>query len=169
MKNILFFNALACFALVTQTTIANTALASPGNEQHNIEQHVDKLDRINFLPNLLPAIINNSDVLELSDEQLNKILGWRDANRENVIALMNEIINKRIEIKEAALSPDISSSRLIQQQNEIFRLQRQLLEYKLSCRELMITTFNATNWEEFFLVLADMEIGIAIPEVAMAE
>ena len=169
MKNTVLFTALFSFVLISNIARTNTASAAHSSEQCKTEQHVKKLDKLNFLPNLLPAIINNSDVLELSDEQLRKILDWRDTNRENVIAVMNEIISKRIEIKEAALSPDISSARLIQKQNEIFRLQRQLLDYKLSCRELMITTFNATNWEEFFLVLADMETGITLPEIALSE
>ena len=82
---------------------------------------------------------------------------------------MDEIISKRIKIKEAALSPDISAARLIQMQNEIFRLQRQMLNYKLSCRDLVINTFNSANWEEFFLVLADMEMGLTLPETTMTE
>ncbi len=167
MENSLLFTALFSFVLVTNIAITNTASATLSNDQRDIEQHVEKLNQINFLPNLLPVIINNSDILELSDEQLNKLLTWRDTNRENVIATMNEIISKRIKIKEAALSPDISAARLIQMQNEIFRLQRQMLNYKLSCRDLVINTFNTANWEDFFLVLANMETGLTSPEATM--
>ena len=169
MKNGLFFTLLFSFALVSNITIINTASAALSTDQRNSEQHVEKLNQINFLPNLLPVIINNSDILELNDEQLNKLLVWRDTNRENVTATMNEIISRRIKIKQAALSPDISAARLIQMQNEIFRLQRQMLNYKLSCRDLVINTFNNTNWEEFFLVLADMEVGLTLPESTIAE
>jgi len=167
MENSLLFTALISFVLVTNITITNTASATLSNDQRDIEQHVEKLNQINFLPNLLPVIINNSDILELTDEQLNKLLTWRDTNRENVVATMNKIISKRIKIKEAALSPDISAARLIQMQNEIFRLQRQMLNYKLSCRDLVINTFNTANWEELFLVLADMEVGLTSPEATM--
>ncbi len=167
MENSLLFTALFSFVLVTNIAITNTASATLSNDQRDIEQRVEKLNQINFLPNLLPVIINNSDILELSDEQLNKLLTWRDTNRENVIATMNEIISKRIKIKEAALSPDISAARLIQMQNEIFRLQRQMLNYKLSCRDLVINTFNTANWEDFFLVLANMETGLTSPEATM--
>ena len=167
MENSLLFTALFSFALVSNIAITKSASATLSNDQRDIEQHVEKLNQINFLPNLLPVIINNSDILELSDEQLNKLLTWRDTNRENVIATMNEIISKRIKIKEAALSPDISAARLIQMQNEIFRLQRQMLNYKLSCRDLVINTFNSANWEDFFLVLANMETGLTSPEATM--
>ena len=169
MENSLLFTALISFVLVTNITITNTASATLSNDQRDIEQHVEKLNQINFLPNLLPVIINNSDILELSDEQLNKLLVWRDTNRENVTATMNEIISRRIKIKQAALSPDISAARLIQMQNEIFRLQRQMLNYKLSCRDLVINTFNTANWEEFFLVLANIEMGLTSPEATMTK
>jgi hypothetical protein len=169
MKNSLLFTALISFASVSNFAITNTASATLSNNQHNIEQHVEKLKQINFLPDLLPVIINNSDILELTDEQLNKLLTWRDTNRENVIATKNEIISKRIKIKQAALSPDISAARLIQMQNEIFRLQRQMLNYKLSCRDLVMNTFNTANWEELFLVLADMEMGLTSAETTIAE
>ena len=169
MKNGLFFTAYISFVLVTNIAITNTASATLSNDQRNIEQHAEKLKQINFLPELLPVIIKNSDILELTDEQLNKLLTWRDTNRANVIATRNEIISKRIKIKQAALSPNISAARLIQMQNEIFRLQRQMLNYKLSCRDLVINTFNSANWEEFFLVLADMEVGLTSPEATMTE
>ena len=169
MKNSLFFTVFVSFALVSNIAITNTASAALSNDQRDIEQHLEKLKQINFIPELLPVIINNSDILELTDEQLNKLLTWRDTNRGNVIATMDEIISKRINIKQAALSPDISAARLIQMQNEIFRLQRQMLNYKLSCRDLVINTFNSANWEDFFLVLADMEMGLTLPEATMTE
>ena len=169
MKNSLVFTALISFALLANAAITNTASATRINDQGNLEQYLEKLDKINFLPNLLPVIIDNSDILELTDKQLTKLLAWRNNNRENVTAIENEIINKRIKIKQAALSPDISAARLIQMQNEIFRLQRQVLNYKLSCRDLVINTFNATNWEEFFIVLADMEMDIILPGATITE
>jgi hypothetical protein len=167
-KNLVFI-ALISFTLQANSAITNTTSATLSNDQGNLEQKLEKLDKINFLPNLLSVIINNSDILELTDEQLAKLLTWRNKNRENVTAIMNEIINRRIKIKEAALSPDISAARLIQMQNEIFRLQRQVLNYKLSCRDLVLNTFNATNWEEFFIVLADMETDIILPEATITE
>ena len=130
--------------MVFFTSIAGTAFAETGTSQSILEHHqyIEKLDKLNFLPSLLPVIIENSDVIELTDNQLSILLEWREKNRESVIATMNEVARKRVEIKEAALSPDISSARLIQMQNDVFRLQREVLEYKLSCRDLVINTFN---------------------------
>lgn len=162
MKYSTFFTALTLFISITGTALAETESNEPKIEQH---QYIEKLDKINFLPSMLPVIIENSDIIDLTDKQLDVLLEWREKNREVVIATMNEIARKRVEIKAAALSPDTSSARLIQMQNDIFRLQREVLEYKLSCRDLVISTFNKNNWEGFFLVLADKEMGITLPEL----
>ena len=169
MKNSILFTALISFAVVVTIAITKTASAALSYKQHNSEQYPEKPNTVDFLPNLLSVIIDNSDILQLTDEQLSKLLTWRDTNSKNVIAKTNEIINKRNKIKQAALSPKISAARLIQMQNEIFRLQRQVLNYKLSCRDLVISTFNTTNWEEFFLVLADMEMDITLPEATITK
>jgi len=42
-----------------------------------------------------------------------------------------------------------------------------MLNYKLSCRDLVINTFNSTNWEDFFLVLANMEMALTSAETTM--
>ena len=76
---------------------------------------------------------------------------------------MKQIARKRIEIKQAALSPSVSSARLQQMQNEIFRLQREVLDYKLSCRDHVLQTFNEENWISFYMVLADEDIGVSVP------
>ncbi len=160
MKYSALFTALIIFFLIT-----GAATAELSNDKSPVKPYAEKLDKINFLPSLLPAIIENSDIIELTDEQVDTLLAWRQNNRQDVITTRNKIIRKRAEIKEAALSPNVSSARLIQMQNEVFRLQREMLEHKLSCRDLVIKTFNKNNWEGFFLVLADKEMGVALPEL----
>ena len=166
MKSGSLISALSIFIV-----LSGSALAANTDLVHTVEQYrdVEKLYKINFLPSLLPVIIENSDVIELTDEQLHTLLEWRKINREDVIATMNEVARKRVEIKEAALSPGISSARLIQMQNDVFRLQREILEYKLSCRDLVIDTFTQHNWEGFFLVLAEEEMGVTIPELYISK
>ena len=154
-------------------TLAASLMASPPliaddeNEHLEIETYVSKLDKINYLPSLLPVIMENSDVIELSDEQMETLLAWRESNRLDIISAMNDVVKKRIAIKEAALSPDVSSARLIQMQNEAFRVQREILEYKLSCRDLVVDTFNRENWEGFYFVLAEQGMGIELPDTYM--
>ena len=133
-----------------------------------IESYIVKLDKVNYLPNLLPIILKNKDFIGLTDDQVTYLDDWRKKNRTPMLAAMKDITKKRIEMKEAALSPNISSARLIQLQNDIFRLHREVLEYKLSCREHVVRTFDNENWSSFFLVLADEDIGAPIP-VSYAE
>ena len=130
----------------------------------DIDLSIEKLDNINYLPSLLPVIIRHKDFIGLTDEQLGKLEGWRKQNREPMLAAMKEAALKRVEIKQAALSPTVSSARLQQMQNDIFRLQREILEYKLSCRDHVVQTFNNENWDSFFMVLAEEDIGVSIPE-----
>jgi len=155
--------------IVTSSTFFSAHAQLKSNEeikQEKIEQQIKKLDKINYLPSILPVIINNKDVIELNDKQVDALLTWRHKNRDDVIATMNEIKNKRILIKEAALSPKVTSARIQQMQTEIFRLQRKVLNHKLSCRELVIKTFNRNNWEGFFFVLAENESSINIPDLS---
>jgi len=166
MKFSTLLTTLFIFLLLADSAIAESGVNAEKAERH---RYIEKLDKINFLPSLLPVIIENSDVIELSDEQIAVLLQWRDNNREDVIAVMNQIAGKRVEIKQAALSPAVSSARLIQMQNEVFRLQRKVLEYKLSCRDLVINTFNRNNWEGFYLVLAEKEMGVTIPDLILSK
>ena len=158
MKRIIFI-----ISIYLLTVLQTNAIAGPSDNQVELEQYAASLDKLNFLPTLLPLIIDNSDVIGLTDEQLNTLLEWRKNNREDVIATMQDIVRKRYEIKQAALSPNISSARIEQMQTEIVRLQRQVLDYKLSCRDTVISTFNQQNWESFMFVLADQDLGVDLP------
>lgn len=145
----------------SQSSFAGSA-ASQG--KLDIDSSIEKLDNINYLPSLLPVIIRHKDFIGLTDEQLGRLEGWRKQNRKPMLAAMKEAARKRIEIKQAALSPSVSSARLQQMQNDIFRLQREILEYKLSCRDHVVQTFNNENWDSFFMVLAEEDIGVSVPE-----
>ena len=93
------FNALlvSIIILIFTTGIASAELS--GNKQLT-EQYIDKLHKISYLPQLLPVIVDNNDVIELTDKQLNSLLAWRKTNAKKLITAMNEIAHKRIEIKE---------------------------------------------------------------------
>ena len=128
---------------------------------HQYEQQLQQLDKVNFHPNLLPLILKHRDYLELTPPQIDAFISWRKTNAKAMFATMNEIIRKRIEFREAALSPGVSGSELRQKQQEIFELHQKVLNYKLSCRENIHNTFTEQNWDDFFVVLA--EEGYPIP------
>ena len=113
------------------------------------------LEDSGLMPTLLPVIMRNQDTLELTDEQINAFRSWRKTNYTQMINVMNEIIEKSVQFRVAALSPRITSDNLYVLQSEIQDLQRQLLKIKLSCRELVTTSFTETQWENFAFVVAD--------------
>jgi cellulose biosynthesis protein BcsQ len=149
-----------CIILMTPLTFAVTTVDEKNPE---LERAIEKLDKVNYLPLLMPVIVKNRDFIGLTQEQMDEINEWRQTNKAPMIDAMQKIVSKRIAIQQAALSPTISSSRLIQMQNEIFQLQREVLEYKLSCREQIMKTFNEENWISFFMVLAEEDMGITVP------
>ena len=148
------------FFIASQSSFADT---TPDQKEPDTDAYIQKLNNINHLPDLLPVILNNKDFIGLTDEQVENLEHWRKENREPLLAVMKQAAQKRVEIKQAALSPTVSSARLQQMQNDIFRLQRKILEYKLSCRDRVVRTFNNENWDSFFMVLADEDIGVSIP------
>jgi len=113
------------------------------------------LESSGLMPTLLPVIMRNQDTLELTDEQIKAFRAWRKKNYTHMVYVMNEIIDKSVQFRVAALSPDITSNHLYVLQSEIQELQRQLLKIKLSCRELVTTSFTETQWENFAFVVAD--------------
>jgi len=146
--------------LVTQFAHAESTL---DQENSDLELAVQKLDKVNYLPQLMPIIMNNRDIIGLTQKQVDDLDDWRKTSKAPMLAAMQEIVQKRIDIKQAALSPTVSSARILQMQNEIFRLQREVLEYKLSCRERIVKTFNDENWISFFMVLAEEDTGFTVP------
>lgn len=146
--------------LVTQFAFAESTL---DRENSDLELAIQKLDKVNHMPQLMPIIHNNKDFIGLTQKQVDDLDDWRKANKAPMVAAMQGIVRKRIDIKQAAISPTVSSAHIIQMQNEIFRLQREVLEYKLSCREQIVKTFNDENWISFFMVLAEKDIGFTVP------
>jgi hypothetical protein len=72
-----------------------------------------------------------------------------------MVNVMNEIIEKSVQFRVASLSPRVASDHLYVFQSEIHELQRQLLKIKLSCRELVTTSFTDEQWENFAFVVSD--------------
>ena len=120
-----------------------------------VMEKVVLLEDSGLLPTLLPVIMRNKDTLQLTDDQINAFRAWRKANYTNVINIMHEILEKKVQFRVEALSPAVSGDHLTALQMEIQELQQQLLKLKLSCRELVMSTFTDEQWENFAFVVAD--------------
>jgi len=125
------------------------------SEWDKVREHVELLDKISFIPSLLPVIMKHQDTLNLSDDQRAAFRGWRKQNYKKMVDLMNEIIGQRIALSKAALDPSADSNQLISQQEAILQLQEELLRVRLSCRELVLTTFSSEQWSSLAFVLEE--------------
>lgn len=148
---------LLCY--VQPVTVAN----ANDNSQHlltneewqEVMAKVSLLDDVALIPSLLPVIMRNRDALELSQEQLDRFTRWRKENYINMVNLMNEVIEKRIQFRVESLSPLVSDNYLIASQAEIQRLERKLLKVRLACRAIVMQTFTRQQWETFEFIVAD--------------
>ena len=78
-----------------------------------VKGRVELLDSLNYMPTLLPTIMRNRDVLQLTDQQIKSFRDWRKQHYRNMVKTMNEIIEKRVAFKKVALDPKTSSDELL--------------------------------------------------------
>ena len=143
--------------------LPGTAVQARHNSDHplsdqdwkEVMEKVVLLEDSGLMPALLPVIMQNQDTLQLTDEQLNAFRAWRKKNYTNMVNIMNKIIEKMVQFRVESLSPDISGEQLLAFQAEIQELQRELLKIKLSCREIIMSTFTDEQWENFAFVISD--------------
>ena len=154
MKIFLIIVALF-FLFTTAQAKHNSDHPLTADDWKEVMDKVVLLESSGLMPTLLPVIMRNQDTLELTDEQINAFRAWRKKNYTHMVNVMNEIIEKSVQFRVAALSPRITNDDLYVLQAEIQDLQRQLLKIKLSCRELVTLSFTETQWENFAFVVAD--------------
>jgi hypothetical protein len=154
VKYLVVFSA---FLILCATALAkhNSDLPLTADDWKEVMDKVVLLEDSGLMPTLLPVIMRNRDTLELTDEQVDAFRAWRKQNYTHMVNVMNEIIEKSVQFRVAALSPRVTSDTLYLLQADIHELQRQLLKIKLSCRELVTTSFTDAQWENFAFVVAD--------------
>ena len=120
-----------------------------------VMEKVSLLDGSVFIPSLLPIIMTNQDALQLSDDQLSKLYEWRRSHYVNMVNIMNQVIEMKLQFSIESLSTNIDDNHLIELQGEIHRLQHRLLKIRLSCRKIMMETFTEEQWDNFEFIAAD--------------
>ena len=147
--------------------IALLLLGSSAQAKHNsnhplsdqdwkaVMNKVDLLEPSGLMPMLMPTIMLNRDTLQLTDKQVDAFRAWRKKHYTHMVNVMNEVIEKMVQFRIDSLSPEVANKHLLASQSEIQDLQRRLLKIKLSCRELIMTTFTDEQWENFAFVVSD--------------
>ena len=149
-----------CFIICLSFLWSPSAKAMTDAKYKKSKSNASIMDQLHYLPIILPVIIDNRDVLELNDAQVKKLLHWREINRDEILYTLQRILHMRSAIKQAALIPSITSEEITLMQDDIFQLQRKVLIYKLSCRQLVFDTFNQQNWEGLMFVLAEQGMAL---------
>ena len=151
------------FLIVVITTVSFVAAAADfsqrqplsGTEWEKVRSRVVLLDKVSYIPSLLPVIMKHRKVLDLSDDQRAAFRSWRRKNYQRMIDIMNDILTRRIELSKAALDPTVTDEGIIGQQQAIFQRQQELLVIRLSCRKLMVETFSTEQWSSFAFILEE--------------
>jgi hypothetical protein len=143
-----------CLPASADTNAAESSLLTE-NQWDAVGERIGLLDKIAYLPSLLPVIMKHRDTLALTEEQVAAFRQWRKLHYEDMVDLMNEIIQRRITLSKASLDAGLSTDEILAKQQEIFRLQERLLRIRLSCRNLIVETFSANHWDNLAFILED--------------
>jgi hypothetical protein len=125
------------------------------SQWETVRARVGLLDKIAYLPSLLPVVMKHRDALELTDEQVAAFRQWRKTHYQDMVDLMNEIIQRRITLSKASLDVRISGDDILAGQQAIFALQQTLLRVRLSCRDLIVGTFTPGQWDNLAFILEE--------------
>jgi hypothetical protein len=152
-----YLGIFSVFFLICTTALAKHNSDHPLSPEdwNEVKDKVELLETAGLMPTLLPVILSNRDALQLTDKQVSAFRAWRKKNYTNMVNIMNEIIEKMVEFRVQSLSPSISGEKLLAFQSDIQELQVQLLTIKLSCRELIMTTFTDEQWDSFAFIISD--------------
>jgi hypothetical protein len=145
-----------CLVVVTVLSSGN-AYSKELPETSELDRQLLLLDRISYTPSLLPFIMDNIDYLELTPDQVKALRDWRAMNAPAMLEKMHEVAQGRIELVDLTLSPNSTSQQLIQQQRRLFRLQEEILSYKLSCRQNILDTFTTKQWDTLQFLLTERQ------------
>ena len=145
------------FFLIYTSALAEHNSEHPLSPQDwdEIKENVELLEDAGLMPTLMPVIMTNRDALQLTDEQVSTFRAWRMKNYTTMVNTMNEIIEKMVEFRVQSLSPGTSGDQLLAFQSDIQKSQVQLLKIKLSCRELVMTSFTDEQWDNFAFIISD--------------
>lgn len=135
-------------ALAPSATLANT------DDSNELEREMNRLDKINFHPTILPLVLRNADAIGLTDTQRRQIEEWRRTVAPKMIVLMEDIMQARLRFQKNSLNPEYTGDQLLAEQESILTMHQELLRKKLECRRLITESFNETQWENLYFALA---------------
>jgi hypothetical protein len=146
-----------CSVLLLVVITTNVAFSATQSDTDEIDKKLELLDRISYHPSLLPIIMQNRDFLELTNDQMKRLTEWRKKNAPAMLEKMKEVAKGRIDFVERSLNPKTTQQDLVREQHQLFKLQEEVLAYKLSCRQNILQTFTPKQWDALQLIMAGQE------------
>ena len=137
---------------------AGILCASESSDGGEFDRQFSLLDRISYTPSLLPVVMQNVDYLELTPDQVRRLRDWRNENAPALLKKISEVAQSRIEFADLSLDPHSTKQQLVQQQQRLFKLQEQVLVYKLSCRQNILETFTPKQWDSLQFLLTERQM-----------
>jgi len=153
---------LLALAIAAFTAGSSPALGAAGPVD-DLDRQLAQLAPTTFHPNLLPVILRNADMIGLSDSQIAGLRAWRAKYAPPMVKAMKAVARARIAFQTAALASTTSDETLRKFQDQIFAMQRKVLDYKLACRDNIARSFTQENWENLYLALAVEGSTIPLP------
>ena len=157
MKSLSVLYLCLLYFFITQSVVAAHDSTHPLTDEQwqQVEKNLELIDSVNYVPTLLPVIMRNQDALMLTSEQLRHFRDWRKENYVPMVNTMNEIIQMRVEIKRASLDASVSGEELQSMLDRAHDAQKRLMSIKLSCRKMLVESFDGEQWENFAFVASD--------------
>ena len=146
-----------CSVLLLVVTTTNVAVSATQTDTGELDKKLALLDKISYHPSLLPIIMQNRDFLELTPDQVKRLTEWRKMNAPAMLEKMEEVARGRIDFVERSLNPKTTQEDLVREQHQLFKLQEEVLAYKLSCRQNILQTFTPKQWDALQLIMAGQE------------
>jgi hypothetical protein len=148
-----------CVLCVFSLCAPAAGVAEQGPDAGELERQLLLLDKISYHPSLLPLVMQNMDYLDLTPEQETRLRDWRRDHAPAMLEKMRAIVQGRIDFLELSLNPESTPEDLALQQQQLFRLQEEVLRYKLWCRQNILETFTPEQWDALRFMYTERQMA----------
>ncbi|HYQ70974.1 MAG TPA: hypothetical protein VET88_03480 [Gammaproteobacteria bacterium] len=145
------------FMLAVSTPVAG--LAEQGPDIGDLEVQLMMVDKISYHPSLMPLVMENLDYLDLTSQQEAKIREWRRDYAPEMLEKIRQIVRGRVDFQELSLNPESTRDDLARLQQQLFRLQEDVLRYKLWCRDQILESFTPEQWDSLRLLYTERQMA----------
>ena len=149
-----------CVLCVVSLCAPAAGVAEQGPDAGELERQLLLLDKISYHPSLLPLVMQNMDYLDLTPEQETRLRDWRRDHAPAMLEKMRAILQGRIDFLELSLNPESTPEDLALLQQQLFRLQEEVLRYKLWCRQNILETFTPEQWDALRFMYTERQMAV---------